>query len=458
MTSRNRYNAASQDNRPRLIELPFPGERYADVTLCFKLPARDNLVASANRLLKMQPPPIRDAMVYERLIKTNVVSAGLSKKALEALPFPFLETIYSTLWHAHFDGGTSPWDAWMTLYLLLEELMVFQPEHLMQEDIRRLGSQAEAEPLHSYYYQQTLDVQQVITLLKGHYYRTDLLDGDIEQVPVPLRYLASRRLSQPLPWMALLSTLNDTEILRFPRLARLRLVADLIKQHVGSPQAITAQSLPDAVSALSTVLTSQPMREIASFSAVPRPFKMLVIVEGETEKHLLPLFAQTRGLDLNAMGIALHPAGGKNHVLSLYRNYLLWLRIPMFIVLDSDARAVADELREMLRPGDYIFEIEEGEFEDLYDLKLTLATINRHYQPYPEVTPERFADLAAQNRANGRVQSLRAVWQAYHLGSFDKVKFAELYGELFQRSSKPLPASIQRLLDTVINVRAKVLS
>ena len=117
------------------IEVRFPGERFGELTLSFKAPPREILVASANRLLRFEFPVLRNIKVCERLIKTNVISAGLSKKILESLPAPFLEIIYRRLWERYLaEEGTSA-DALLSLFLLVEELSEFQAEQMVDKEI-----------------------------------------------------------------------------------------------------------------------------------------------------------------------------------------------------------------------------------------------------------------------------------------------------------------------------------
>lgn len=449
----------ANETKPRSIEVFLPDERYRDTAFLFKAPAWDNLAASANRLLKFEFPPIRGPKVYERLIKTHVLSAGLSKKVLETLPLPFLENIYRELWQACLGTGDSSGNQWLTLFLLAEELREFNGGQLVAQDINQIGLR-DTGTLHSYYYREHLSREDMIAFLTGHGYRTDFLaqqETDQESA-MQLAYLACRRLSASLPWQELLTSLDVADELKYPRLARLKAINALLARQSWTRRPITPDTLATGVDKLNKLFSGKEFTEIASRYASPRPVQELVIVEGETEKMLLPLFAEAMDLDFNALGIDILPAGGKNHVIALYRDFARTLNAPVCIVLDSDAAEIAEELASSLRPQDYVFQIAEGEFEDLYDLELTLKAINQHYQPYPEVTRRGFQELADGSNARGRVQALRAIWQAYNLGSFDKIEFAGHYAELLKPapgSAKrvPPPAAIRKLLGTILNVR-----
>ncbi len=391
-----------------------------------------------------------------------MLSTGLSKKVLETLPFPFLERIYGRLWES-FPGAqstTTPLDQWLTLYLLLEELSEFNPAEWVRQEIQLLGTQ-EAGAMHGYYYQGELNREETRTFLSRYGYRTDFLDARNAADSLRVLYLVCRRLTRPLPWSALLNGMTDAELTALPRLRRLKLIESNLTESPRTAREISPENLGIAMTLLSEKLHSKQLSTIASDVQVPRPTQALVLVEGETERILLPLFAEAAGLDFNALGIGIWPVGGKNQVLSVYRENARNLEIPICVVLDSDAANIAAELRTMLRqddkPGDVVFEIAEGEFEDIYDLALMLKVINTVYQPYPEVTKTSFKEIGLQHKAQGRVQTLKALWQSYGLGAFDKIEFANHYAEAFkllnQRRSEPLPPAMRELINTIAGLR-----
>ncbi|WP_303673518.1 ATP-dependent endonuclease [Vampirovibrio chlorellavorus] len=443
------------------VAVTLSSEREGNVCFQFKAPGWDNLAASANRLLKFEFPPIREIKVYERLIKTNVLSTGLSKKALETLPRHYLEIIYAHLWQAWFGDQTQLADEWLSLFLLAEDLDGFLLPALVQQDIEQIGLRdTGATP--SYYYQGDLNREQMATFLARHGYRTDFLTQ--QEGPdagsggsLALLYLVCRRLTHILPWTALLQKLEPAEVERYPRLAYLKAIYEALGQKGWLTQSISPQTVLKHLNALSLWLNHKDFTAFGAACHQARPVKALLIVEGETEKLLLPVFAKAMNLDFDRLGIHLLPAGGKNHVLSIYRQQAKSLNCPIFTVLDQDAADIAAELRANARKGDYIFSIEEGEFEDIYDLSLVVKTINTHYQPYPEVTMHSLQTFASENQIKGRVQTLRALWQAHNLGSFDKVRFATQYAETFQQIGQaapvPPPKAIRRLIETILTIR-----
>ncbi len=447
----NQPVSKTASRRSPVVELTLPGERLAGGPLSFKVPPLENLAASANRLLKFEFPVSRNRQVHERLIKANLISARLSKKTLEELPVPAIERIYHAIWQEAFGPAGARAEV-LTLLLLAEELLEFNAEALVKEDIRGLGLH-ETAGLHSYYYSGEVAKAPLLRLLSENNYRTDLLEAAEESDPAAVQraYLACRRLTSPLPWDALLSELDNPMRERFPQLARLCMLHEALEREGWyRPGALAPENFGEIFQGLTALLSGPVAQAVASRGKTARPVKELILVEGETEKMLLPLFAESMGADFNALGIFVMPAGGKNHVMSLYKQHANILGNPIFVVLDGDASEVVSGLQEVLRPQDFVYQIQEGEFEDTYDLRLILQTINQHYQPYPEVTPQTFTDESMAGQ--GRVQILKAIWQSYNLGSFDKVEFAGKLAEMI-RPNMPPPEATRTLLETILKVR-----
>ena len=70
--------------------------------------------------------------------------------------------------------------------------------------------------------------------------------------------------------------------------------------------------------------------------------------------------------DFDKNGIKLIGAGGKNQVAKLYCNLKNDLKIPIFILLDADAKTTAEQIKPILRESDKIYVIKHGEFEDIF--------------------------------------------------------------------------------------------
>lgn len=421
--------------------------------MAFKMPAREVLIASAHRLLRFEFPVTRNIKAYERLIKTHLISTGLSKKKLEQLPLPLLEAFHHQIWENAL--GPARWeDEWLNLLLLVEETMEFDAEQLMNEDIHLLGLREPGKIPH-FYYEKGLHREQLAQFLSLQGIRHDFLQT--ESTSPAFQYLACRRLQHPLPWSRLLDDLTPAECDRFKRLKRLRDSHKLLQQQPWYTKGLHEKNLPQALGQvaqqLQDFLSAPPLRQLASQCQVATPVQTLVLVEGETERLLLPGFAQAMGHDFYALGIELWPAGGKNQMPGLYRELSQQLLANIIIVLDRDADAIAQELQAILRPQDAIFQIEEGEFEDIYDLSWITSIINTVYQPYPELSPDRFKQFGEENGLTGHVQILKGIWQAHGLGAFDKVTFAQHYAERFADMPEAnLPPSMEKLLQAILAV------
>ena len=106
------------------------------------------------------------------------------------------------------------------------------------------------------------------------------------------------------------------------------------------------------------------------------PIKKIILCEGITEEILLPAFAKVCGFDFNKHGIQIISAGGKNQVVKYFYDYAECLKIPIFVLLDSDAKENLNQIKPRLRNSDKIHLIKSGEFEDLLPEPLLLKTLN----------------------------------------------------------------------------------
>lgn len=105
------------------------------------------------------------------------------------------------------------------------------------------------------------------------------------------------------------------------------------------------------------------------------PVKKLILCEGITEETLLPEFAQICGYCLNENGVYIISAGGKNQVVKYFYEFAGCLKIPIFVLLDSDASENYKEISLRLRHIDKIHLLKSGEFEDLLPYSLIIKTL-----------------------------------------------------------------------------------
>ena len=148
------------------------------------------------------------------------------------------------------------------------------------------------------------------------------------------------------------------------------------------------------------------------------PVEKIVLAEGITEEILLPKFADLLGYNFDENGVELIAAGGKNQVAKDYLKYKEALKIPIVILLDSDAKSVADTISSKLRSCDRLILIEKGEFEDILPLSLITKAINYKFANFYNITENEF------NNEVSRVKNLEEIYRINGLGEFKKAEFA----------------------------------
>lgn len=153
------------------------------------------------------------------------------------------------------------------------------------------------------------------------------------------------------------------------------------------------------------------------------PIEKVIIVEGITEEILLPKFAKICGCDFDKLGLYLISAGGKNQVVKLFYKFADSLKLPMFVLLDSDAKENFEEISSKLRPNDKVKVLASGEFEDILPLNVIKKTLNEHFRNYSSVTLD---DLRVDAPMT---QTLEDLFKQRGL-EFKKAEFASLVGEI----------------------------
>mgnify|MGYP001805814137 CR=1 FL=1 len=161
------------------------------------------------------------------------------------------------------------------------------------------------------------------------------------------------------------------------------------------------------------------------------PLEKIVIVEGITEEILLPKFALMCGYDFDKMGIIVISAGGKNQVVKLFYRFADILKLPIFVLLDNDAKDNFEEISSKLRIHDKVHILECGEFEDTLSLNLIKRTLNKYFDFSSVLLGELKQDVPM-------TQVLQEIFKQRGL-EFKKAEFAALVGEniLAQKDISP---------------------
>ena len=150
------------------------------------------------------------------------------------------------------------------------------------------------------------------------------------------------------------------------------------------------------------------------------PVEKVVIAEGATEETLLPEFAKRCGYDFDKEGIYVLSAGGKNQVVKLYYRLVDSLKLPIFVLLDKDAKETLEEIKPKLRPIDKIHLLACGEFEDLLPLELVQRTLDYQLNNISMMEKEML------NAPEPRVKILEEVFKTRGMHEFKKVEFAQM--------------------------------
>lgn len=150
------------------------------------------------------------------------------------------------------------------------------------------------------------------------------------------------------------------------------------------------------------------------------PVEKVVIAEGATEETLLPKFAKRCGYDFDKEGIYILSAGGKNQVVKLYYQLVESLKLPIFVLLDKDAKENLEEIQPRLRDIDKIHLLDCGEFEDLLPIKLVERTLDYELKNISMLEKEKL------NEDIPRVKFLEEVFKTRGMHEFKKVEFAQM--------------------------------
>lgn len=173
--------------------------------------------------------------------------------------------------------------------------------------------------------------------------------------------------------------------------------------------------------------------------------KKLILTEGITEQILLPRFAQVYGYDFDENNVELIQAGGKNQVAKYYLDYINYVKIPIVILLDNDAKAIYDILKPKLRKSDKIILLQNGEFEDLLLSSLIKKAINSNFKNVVQI------DVSDIDKNISKVEALEKLYRVKCLGDFQKGEFAKLIEKNISNKTH-LSKSIINLLDIIKDV------
>lgn len=179
------------------------------------------------------------------------------------------------------------------------------------------------------------------------------------------------------------------------------------------------ESMPVNVRRLYAYSKNQDMLALRN-SGYLFPIKKVVLCEGITEEILLPEFAKAAGKDFNKNGIFILGAGGKNQVARKFYELYDVLKIPIFVLLDSDAQKTANVIYPKLRKEDKIHIIKSGEFEDILPLNLIIKSLNNKFKDCYCV------EASELQKNENMVKILHDLYKLKGWGEFKKAEFASI--------------------------------
>jgi len=149
------------------------------------------------------------------------------------------------------------------------------------------------------------------------------------------------------------------------------------------------------------------------------PVQKVLLCEGITEEILLPVFAKLYGFDFTKNGIYIISAGGKNQVVKYFYRFADSLKIPIFVLLDSDANENLLQIKPKLRKNDKIHLVRSGEFEDLLPNSLIVKTLNYTLRNISTVS------IDGLKNAKSKVAFLEDFYRHRGMHEFKKAEFAQ---------------------------------
>lgn len=210
-------------------------------------------------------------------------------------------------------------------------------------------------------------------------------------------------------------------------------------------EVLYGEDLPKNLNWLKTLTENVNQVQIRKKSGLKFPLEKIIITEGITEEILLPKFAKLCGCDFDKLGIYLISAGGKNQVVKIYYQLVKVLKLPIFVLLDSDAKENLTEISPRLRKIDKVHILEKGEFEDILPLDLIKKTLNNHFKNFSSVKLE---DL---RKDLPMTKILEEIFKEKGLSEFKKAEFAALVAENLT-SKEDVSSEIIGIVEEINNI------
>ena len=175
------------------------------------------------------------------------------------------------------------------------------------------------------------------------------------------------------------------------------------------------------------------------------PLEKIIITEGITEEILLPKFAKLCGYDFDEHGVYLVAAGGKNQVVKLFYQFFDSLKLPIFVLLDNDAKDNLAEIAPKLRHSDRVHVISNGEFEDVLPKTLIQKSLNNYLKNFSSVTIDELSEDLPMTKI------LEEIFKQKGFSEFKKAEFAHLVSENISCDTD-VSAQISKIIEEIKSI------
>lgn len=176
------------------------------------------------------------------------------------------------------------------------------------------------------------------------------------------------------------------------------------------------------------------------------PITKIILTEGATEEILLSKFADKLGYNFYQEGVFVLAAGGKNQVAKKYYKMIEGIKLPIFILLDSDAEETRELILPKLRNKDKIHLIKTGEFEDILTLDLIIRAINFNFSNNLHCSINDFEPETKMTK------NLHRLFKKKGFGEYQKAEFAKMIANYLQNNKiDDIGLEIQEIINEVKN-------
>lgn len=220
------------------------------------------------------------------------------------------------------------------------------------------------------------------------------------------------------------------------------------KLDIATPIMRYNKKIPQNISLLKELITSGDKesadcaRKIREDKLTKFPIEKIVLAEGITEEILLPVFANKLNYNFDKNGVLVIGAGGKSKLPTLYRKLKDKVKIPVIIIMDSDAQPIYKELKKTTNKKDKVIIIKDGEFEDILPKNLIKRSFNNHYYDIDKVSTKDFSSNTPM------CENISHIYKSRKIGEFQKAHFAQIIANNVQYKTDISP-EISKIIEAI---------